>query len=196
MQGQPVFVAFQAEGREWVKMFSKPTLAKFDYLFTDSMTFTDDDGRRMRLWIPSEVGEIRDPERFMDMFVSRTLGVLNHEPIDIYVNPTFLPDVIAAQYDRLWTPERRSKVIEALRRNDVALEINNRYRLPSATFIKEARQAGVRFAFGTNNGGVRDLGRLEHSVAMVRECGLTWQDIFVPKPDGEKPVQKRGLPAD
>jgi hypothetical protein len=27
----------------------------------------------------------------------------------------------------------------------------------------------------------------------VEECGLTWQDIFVPKPDGEKPVQKRGL---
>jgi hypothetical protein len=28
----------------------------------------------------------------------------------------------------------------------------------------------------------------------VKECGLTWQDIFLPKPDGEKPVQKRGLP--
>jgi len=30
-------------------------------------------------------------------------------------------------------------------------------------------------------------------VEMVKECGLTWQDIFLPKPDGEKPVQKRGL---
>jgi len=195
VRGQPVFAAFQAEGREWVKMFSKATLEKFDYLFTDSMTFTDDSGRRMRLWIPSEVGEIPDPERFMDMFVSRTLGVLNSEPIDIYVNPTFLPDVIGAQYERLWTPERRSKVIEALRRNDVALEINNRYRLPSPVFIQEAKKAGVKFAFGTNNGGLRDLGRLEHCVEMVKQCGLTWQDIWVPKPEGEKAIQRRGLKA-
>jgi hypothetical protein len=193
LEGQPVFAAFQAEGREWVKMFSKRTLEKFDYLFTDSMTFTDDDGRRMRLWIPSEVGEIKDPERFMEVFVSRTLGVLNQEPIDIYVNPTFLPDAIGAQYERLWTPERRAKVIEALRRNDVALEINNRYRLPSPVFIKEAKQAGVKFTFGSNNGGTRDLGRLEYGLEMVKECGLTWQDFWVPRPEGAKAIQRRGL---
>jgi hypothetical protein len=28
---------------------------------------------------------------------------------------------------------------------------------------------------------------------MVKECGLTWQDIFFPKPNGDKPVQKRGM---
>jgi len=49
MKSQPVYIAMQAEGREWVKMFSKEAIAKFDYVFTDSMTFTDDNGRRMRL---------------------------------------------------------------------------------------------------------------------------------------------------
>jgi hypothetical protein len=34
---------------------------------------------------------------------------------------------------------------------------------------------------------------MEYAVEMVKQCGLTWQDIFVPKPDGEKPVQKRGF---
>jgi histidinol phosphatase-like PHP family hydrolase len=84
------------------------------------------------------------------------------------------------------------KVIDAAKRNDVAIEINNTYRLPSPAFIKAAKKAGVKFAFGTNNAG-RNLGRLEYGVEMVEDCGLTWQDIFVPKPDGEKPVQKRGL---
>lgn len=193
LEGQPVFRAFQAEGREWIKMFSKATLGKFDYLFTDAMTFTDEAGRRMRLWIPGEVGEIKDAERFMDMLVSRTLGVINDEPIDIYVNPTFLPEAIGAQYDRLWTPARRARLIEALRRNDVALEINNRYRLPSPVFIREARQAGVKFTFGTNNGGAGDLGRLEYGLEMVKECGLSWQDFWVPKPEGEKAIQRRSL---
>lgn len=192
LQGQPVFAAVQAEGREWVTMFSQPTLAKFDYIFTDAMTFTDDGGKRMRLWIPEEVGEIPDPERFMAMYVGRIVGVLNNEPIDIFVNPTFLPDVIAADYDRLWTPRRMEQVIEAAVRNDIAIEINNRYRLPSAAFLKTAKQAGAKFSFGTNNSG-QALGRLEYCVEMVKECGLQWQDIFVPKPAGEKAIERRGL---
>ncbi len=192
MKGQPVFVAMQGEGREWVKLFSKEIIAKFDYAFTDAMTFTDDNGKRMRLWIDEEVGEIKDKERFTEMCMNRILGVLNHEPIDIYVNPTFLPKVIAADYDRLWTPERMEKVIDAAKRNDIAIEINNTYRLPSPAFIKAAKKAGIKFSFGTNNAGNK-LGRLEYAVEMVKECGLTWQDIFVPKPDGEKPVQKRAL---
>jgi hypothetical protein len=193
MEGQPCFVALQGEGREWVKLFSKETVAKFDYVFTDAMTFTDDSGKRMRIWIKEEVGEIKDKERFMDMLVDRAVGILDHEPIDIHANPTVLPDVIAADYDQLWTPERMRTVIEAAKRNDVAIEINNRYRVPSAAFIKAGKKAGVKFSFGTNNGD-KNLGRDEYGVQMVKECGLTWQDMFLPKPEGEKSIQRKGLP--
>jgi hypothetical protein len=192
LKGQPVFVAMQAEGREWVKMFSRDAVAQFDYVFSDAMTFTDDRGKRMRLWIKEEVGEIGDKDAFMNVIVDRILGVLNNEPIDIYVNPTFLPEVMSADYDRLWTPERMSKVIDAAKKNDIAIEINNRYRIPSPAFIKLAKQAGAKFSFGTNNTDA-NIGRLEYPLAMVSECGLTWQDIFIPKPDGKKPVQVRGL---
>lgn len=189
MKGQPAFVALQGEGREWVKLFSRETIARLDYTFTDAMTFTDDRGKRMRLWIPEEVGEIPDSEQFMDMLVDRILGILSHEPIDIHANPTFLPDAIARDYDRLWTPARMQKVIDAARANDVAIEINNRYRLPSAAFIKRAKNSGVKFSFGTNNSDP-NLGRLEYAVEMVKECGLTPQDIFVPKPAGQKAAER------
>jgi len=179
MKGQPVFVALQGEGREWVKLVSKQTIAKFDYVFTDAMTFTDDDGKRMRIWIKDEVGEIKDKQRFMDTYVNRIVGVLNNEPIDIHANPTFLPDQIAAEYDELWTPERMQRVIEAAKKNNIAIEINNRYRIPSAKFIMEAKKAGVKFSFGTNNSDSK-LGRIEYGVQMVKECGLRWQDFFVP----------------
>src|SRR5512133_4062409 len=36
-----IFIGMQAEGREWVKLFSKESISKFDYVFTDAMTFTD-----------------------------------------------------------------------------------------------------------------------------------------------------------
>jgi hypothetical protein len=102
LKGLPVFVAMQAEGREWIRMFSKEAVSLFDYVFTDSMTWTDNRGRRMRTWIPSEVGTIADPQEFMDTLVDRAVGILEKEPVDIYVNPTYLPDQIAGNYEALW----------------------------------------------------------------------------------------------
>ncbi len=180
MRGQPCFVAMQAEGREWVHLFSKEAISQFDYVFTDSMTIVDDSGRRMRLWMPNEVPEIKDPQAFMDMLVDRTVKILSTEPIDIYVNPTFLPDAIAADYDALWTEERMEQVITAAASHHIAIEISSRYKLPHLAFLKRAKAAGCKFTFGTNNGD-RDIGRLDYSFEMVRELGLRWQDIWVPK---------------
>lgn len=194
LDGQPVFKAFQAEGREWVRLFTRQALEKFDYIFTDSMTWTDDSGKRMRTWIKSEVGEITDPQKFMDTLVDRAVGILNNEPIDIYVNPTYIPDQLAPDYDRLWTPERMKRIVGALAANGVAMEINNRYRLPSAAFIKMAKQAGVKFACGTNNAASADLGRNEYCLEMIRECNLRWHDFWVPPPDGQKAIQRKPLP--
>jgi hypothetical protein len=179
MEGQPVFVAMQAEGREWVDMFSPEVRAQFDYVFTDSMTFTDHRGERTRLWIPDEV-EVGDPQAFMDMLVGKAVGILENEPIDIYVNPTFLPEVLADDYDTLWTDARMKKVIDAAVKNDVAIEINGRYKLPSERFLRMAKEAGVKFTFGTNNAGADDLGDWSYPLEMQRALGLGWQDMFVP----------------
>jgi hypothetical protein len=194
MAGRPVFTAFQAEGREWVRLFTKPVLEKFDYIFTDSMTWTDDSGKRMRTWIKSDVGEIADPQKFMNTLVDRAAGIINHEPIDIYVNPTYLPDQLAPDYEKLWTLERMKRIVGALAANGVAMEINNRYRLPSPAFIKLAKQSGVKFACGTNNADASDLGRNEYCLEMIRECGLRWQDFWTPPPEGRKAIQRKPLP--
>jgi len=183
----------QAEGREWVRMFSKATLEKFDYVFTDSMTWTDDAGRRMRLWIPEEVGTITDPQRFMDTLVDRALRIFADEPIDIYVNPTYIPDQLAAQYDALWTPVRMKKIVDGLAAAGVAMEINNRRRIPSAAFIRLAKEAGVRFACGTNNAGAGDVGRNEYCAEMIRACDLRPEHFWTPPADGAKAVQRRPL---
>jgi hypothetical protein len=174
------YLAMQAEGREWLDLFSKESIAQFDYVFTDAMTWTNDAGRRMRLWIPAEV-EVGDPEKFMDMLVDRIEKILNTEPIQIHVNPTYLPEQIAARYDELWTPARMDRVITALVKNKIALEINDRFKIPSAAFIKRAKAAGVKFTFGTNNAGPADLGHLEYCLRMIRECGLTPEDMWMPK---------------
>ena len=191
LKGQPVFVAMQAEGREWTEMFSRRAAALFDYIFTDSMTWTDNHGRRMRTWIPAEVGTISDPQEFMDTLVERAEGILEHEPVDIYANPTYLPDQLQKDYETLWTDARRKRVIEAAIRNGVAIELNNRYKLPSKSFVQMAKVMGAKFSFGSNNTGPQDLGRCEYGIQMVNECKLVWQDFFVPG-YGPKAVERKG----
>ncbi|NLA49772.1 MAG: hypothetical protein GX876_09955, partial [Bacteroidales bacterium] len=113
MKEYPVFyAAMQAEGREWVNIFSSESINKFDYVFTDAMTFTDEKGRRNRLWIEKETW-IDDEEEFMDYLVNTTVKILKEEPIDIYVNPTFLPAQMSGRYDEFWTRERMDRVIQA-----------------------------------------------------------------------------------
>ena len=187
MAGQPVFIGMQAEGREWPTLFSTDAVARFDYVFTDSMTIFDHRGKRARLWINSEV-EIPDKQAFMEHLVNTIVKIFNEEPIDMYVNPTFLPDVIAKEYNTLWTPERMQRVVDAAAKNGVAIEINSRYRLPSQEFIKRAKKAGLKFTLGVNNTDA-DLGRTEYALEMIQACGLTYKDFWMPKPDGRKPIQ-------
>ncbi|HEX8925042.1 MAG TPA: hypothetical protein VF786_04580 [Terriglobales bacterium] len=191
MKKHPVFVGMQAEGREWTEMFSRQAAADFDYIFTDSMTWTDNHGKRMRLWIADEVGTIADPQEFMDTLLVRAVAILEREPIDIYVNPTFLPAVLAGDYDRLWTDERMQRVIDAAAQNQVAIELNDLYRLPSAKFVRMAKAAGCKFTMGTNNTGPDDLRRCNYGLQMIEECGLVPADFFVPGTSGSKAVLRK-----
>jgi hypothetical protein len=172
--------AMQAEGREWVDLFSQESRKKFDYVFTDAMTWTNDDGKRMRLWIPEET-EVGDPQNFMEQLVDRIVKIVTTEPIDIYVNPTYLPGEISDRYDELWTVDRMDRVIAALKEANVALEINNRNRIPSPAFLARAKNAGVKFTFGTNNGGANDLGRMDYAIEMASELGLEPADMWIPQ---------------
>ncbi len=192
VKDEPVFKGMQAEGREWVTLFSPEAVAQFDYVFTDAMTFTDYKGRRTRIWMPDEVW-VDDKQQFMDQLVDKIEAIFSSEPVDIYVNPTVLPEVIVDEYDELWTDKRLKRVIKVLVENNIALEINARYKVPKANMIKMAKEAGVKFSFGTNNTGA-DLGRLEYCLEMIDECGLTPNDMFEIKPQHQKPVMKIGLP--
>ncbi|MDR1742836.1 MAG: DUF1080 domain-containing protein [Dysgonamonadaceae bacterium] len=177
MKEQPFVQAMQGEGREWPETFSKDVRDKFDYVFTDAMTFTDAKGRRTRLWMPDEVW-VENEEEYMDLIVRKICDVMN-EPMDVYVNPTFLPDAMNDRYDAFWTDTRQQKVIDAMVKAGKALEINARYEIPHKSFIQKAKAAGLKFTFGTNNSNA-DTGKLEYCIRMKNECNITAEDMFKP----------------
>ena len=177
MRTQPFILAMQAEGREWMNTFGD-AYKGFDYVFTDCMTYTDDNGNRTRSWIAKEV-KIDDPEKYMDMILSRILGVLK-EPVNIYVNPCYLPDAISKDYDKFWTEERMNTFIEAQKKSGKALEINELYKIPSKAILLKAKAAGVKFTFGSNN-VTPNVSDLKYSLQMKKELGLTAKDMYKPQ---------------
>ena len=179
------YVGMQAEGREWVNIFSKESMKKFDYVFTDAMTFTDEKGRRNRIWMKNETW-IDDEKQFMDYYVNTIVQIFNNEPINIYVNPTYLPAQMASKYKEFWTGDRMNRVIEAAKKNSIAIEINNRYKIPSEDFIRKAKDAGIKFTIGTNNTDANFFGA-EYAMEMIKKCGLSENDFWLP-------ATKNGVP--
>ena len=153
-------------------------MKKFDYVFSDAMTFTDKKGRRNRIWLKDETW-IDNEEQFMDQYVNTIVKIFENEPINIYVNPTFLPEPMAGRYNEFWTPDRMNRVIDAAKKNNIAIEINNRYRIPSSQFIEKAKTAGIKFSIGTNNKDSNFAGA-DYAREIIKKCGLSETDFFTP----------------
>jgi len=178
MRIQPFILAMQAEGREWITTFSEKARNEFDFVFTDALTFTDSKGRRTRLWIPEETW-IENEEKYMDEIVDKICSVLK-EPVDVYVNPCFLPAQMNDRYDAFWTEARMNKFIKALAESGKALEINELYNIPNKAIIMKAKEAGIKFTFGTNN-VTPEVSKLEYGIRMKNECNITAKDMYKPK---------------
>jgi hypothetical protein len=171
-----LYLALQVSRRDWLSIFSKDVLMKVDYILADALIFPDKAGRMMRIWVPNT--PLGEPQAFMELYVAHNLKVLA-EPINIWANPTYLPDVLKPRYDELWTDARMKSLIDAAIKNNVAIEINSTFKLPSAKFVKMAKAAGARFTFGSNVHG-SGAGDITWSINMAKDCGLTRDDFFIP----------------
>jgi len=158
--GKPVFCALEAENSSWRKTVSRATAQRFHYVLASG----------------------KQPFTNIDNFLVSTINRLDTEPIDFYTNATYLPPPLESRRDQLWTEARASRLIEALVRNKVAVEINTLHELPSKTFVERAKQAGCQFGFGTGNQSAAQLKRCEYGLRLVEECKLDWKDFYAPGP--------------
>jgi len=178
MKGKGAYIGIQAEGRDWMRVFSKKLLSELDFILADGMTFPNTNGTYSRLWRNEEVN-IRNVDFFMDRYTDYLADIAS-EPIHIIANVTFLPEEIRADYDKLWTDQRVMKLINACVKNDVAIEINARYRIPSPKILKMAKKAGAKFAFGANSHSRNQAKQMDYCLDMIKELGLTEKNMFKP----------------
>lgn len=83
------------------------------------------------------------------------------------------------EWINIFSEERMDKVINAAIENNIAIEINNRFSIPSEKFIKRAKAAGTKFTVGTNNADENFSGA-KYAREMIEKCQLTEEDFFLP----------------
>ena len=184
----PVYIGLQPLHVNWSKKFSVELLSQLDYVLMDALTIPQKDGRW--LLIEGTNYKVKDKDSFMKMYVDFNMQVLTTEPIDIFGWTTYLPEDIAEDYDTLWTDEIMKKMIDAAIKNDIAFEINEYAKVPKLKFVKMAKEAGAKFSFGSDSHQGTNAGIFTYGLELAKKAGLTKEDIFVPKADGKKAVQR------
>ncbi len=181
VKNYPCYMGLQPVAPGWSRNFAKELIDQVDYILMDPQYMPNGNkyGDLMEVW--DHNCYVDDPEDFMERNMEWYLKILNHEddPLDIFGWPLFLPLSIQREYYSLWTRERMEQVIEAARRNHIALEINDLAHTPHAEFILMAKKAGVKFTFGSDTRDERSF-RLDYCKEIAKLCNLTENDFFVP----------------
>ncbi|MDO5113128.1 MAG: hypothetical protein Q4E67_02005 [Planctomycetia bacterium] len=169
-------VGMQVNDRDWFTFFDPNVLKQLDFVLADTMIMADPVTKKpIRLWM-TESYTIDDEEAWMERYMKHNLQILD-EPITILANVTYLPSQLADRYHEFWTPQRMKQIIAKAVEKGIALEIQAGSRFPDATFIRMAKEMGVKFSVGTNNFDDEEL-PIDRWGKMIRECGLEETDFI------------------
>jgi len=177
----PVYIGLQPMTPGWSKNFSPEVIAQLDYVLMDAQTIPSGNGYNETLRIWNFDTYIDNKEKFMDVYMSHILKVINtDEPLTTFGWPLFLPVCIARDYYTLWTEERMQQIITALAKKNINIEINDLAHTPHEKFINMAKEQGLKFAFGSDT---RDhkAGRLDYCKYIAKKCNLKEENFYVPE---------------
>ena len=171
----PVYKGLQPMYLNWAKDFSKKLLSRLDYVFMDADTIPLPNNEYLRIWRHDNY--IENLDSFMELYMTHIVNILKNEPIDIFGRPTYLPVNFARYYDRVWTKKRINTIIDLAKQKNIAFEISTPMHVPNKEFILLAKAKGLKFALGTNARN-QNAGKFHYGLEMIKECGLTRDDMF------------------
>ena len=177
----PVYCGLQPMSPGWSKSFLPETIKLLDYVEMDPQPIPNGNGYGETLRIWNFDTYVDDPEKFMETYMAHNLEVINNpEPLNIFGWPLFLPVCIARDYYTLWTEKRMQAIIDALKRRDIAVEINDMAHTPHEKNNQKTKEAGLKFTFGADSRN-QIAGRLDYCKFIAKRCNLKREDFFIPK---------------
>jgi histidinol phosphatase-like PHP family hydrolase len=98
----------------------------------------------------------------------------------ILAHPGLLPLVLRDRQAEILDARWSGRLVALAKKYDLALEISSRWLLPEPPVLLAARKAGVRFALGSDGHHADRMCKLDHSLEMMRVCGITTDLLFQP----------------
>jgi histidinol phosphatase-like PHP family hydrolase len=173
----PVYIGLQPTYPGWSKNYSAELIAQVDYILMDAQMVPQGNGDTWQIWEFDTY--IDDTADFMKRYMDYTLEILNNEPINIFGWPLFLPVCIARDYYKIWTDELMQQIIDAAKKRNIAIEINDMSHTPHEEFILKAKAQGIKFTFGSDSRN-QNVGRLSYCKQIAKKCNLTKDDFYIP----------------
>ncbi|MGF1584408.1 MAG: hypothetical protein ACFCUM_03735 [Bacteroidales bacterium] len=173
----PVYIGLQPMTPGWNKSFSQQVIDQLDYILMDPQTIPLSGGEFKRIWQLETY--VENTEEFMKRYMDYSLQILRDEPMQVFGWPLYLPVCIAKDYYPLWTDRRMEQIIEAAGKRQIAIEINDMAQVPHERFILMAKEAGLKFTFGSDARN-NNAGRLAYCKMIAKKCNLRYDDFFIP----------------
>jgi len=153
--------------------------ARLDYLIGSVHNVVTEEGERLPI---SRQGEPEGGlDRYMDLYIAAIRRDVLAGTVHMIGHPTFLPGLRSrGLHDQLWTPERRRSFLEAVVQSGVALEISTRYSVPTPVLMREALEAGVRFAVGSDSHWLDRAADISLPLRYVEEFKIPEDRFFLP----------------
>lgn len=127
-------------------------------------------------------------ERYMDAHTDTLERFAREMPVDILAHPTLVTLPFRnADIELLWSEERETRVVNALRDAEIAFEISSRYP-PHERIVRRAIECGVRISLGSD-GHTRDqVADIARPLALARKLGVADDELYDPVRHGSKTV--------
>ena len=186
LEKYPVYRAVEVDLGEELPM-SGENRARLDYLIGSVHNVVTETGERLPI---SRQGEPEGGlDRYMDLYIAAVRRDVLAGTVQMIGHPTFLPGLRSrGLHDQLWTPERRRSFLEAVVQSGVALEISTRYNVPTPVLMREALEAGVRFAVGSDSHWLDRAADISLPLRYVEEFKIPEDRFFLPERVIEPPA--------
>jgi histidinol phosphatase-like PHP family hydrolase len=169
----------------FVDTLPEEMLARLDYRIGSNHGFTLPDGTSASPWWTELPDAWRGrSEEVMDAMVDNLCDLVTTMPVQIVAHATLTPAALLdlePDIHAWWNDEREDRFVAALLASGVALEISNRYRLPHDRLLRKGKQAGIRFALGSDGHTCEQVARLDWAVDTATRIGITADDLFQPE---------------
>ena len=184
LERYPVYRAVEVDLGQQLPI-SPQNRARLDYVIGSMHNVVTEVGTRL----PIRNGEPEGGyDRYMELYIAAFRRDVLAGTVQMIGHPTFLPLIRPGRHDELWTPERRRAYIEAAVQSGVGLEISTRYNVPTPLFMREALEAGARFAVGSDSHWLDRTADITLPLRYVEEFGIPEDRFFLPERVIEPPA--------